>query len=236
MSDSKVEGVSQGPRREMGDGVKWQMFETWNTSDLGELQIGRATRKEGGIQDTLGVWCSFNAVVGTENSPANANSLIALNSSSSETARLFKVPVRIPVSFLLICYPPPHASCSQSPDQACQPQRNHISDPHIAVPCLQNLPYLKCIALVFHLFSPSSASTLGVNYHFASALHFPRCPPLLPAPPVFSPHRFPPTCFLSEPYSGFHSQIDTQLFFPDQLSLPFPGSNLNVQSRLSLAY
>lgn len=178
MSDSEVEGVSQGPRREMGDGVKWQMFETLNTSDLGELQIGRATRKEGGIQDTLGVWCSFNTAVGTENSPANANSLIALNSSRSEPARLFKVPVRMPASFLLICYPPPHASCSQSPDQACQPQRNRISDPHITVPCLQNLPYLKCIALVFHLFSPSSASTPGVNYRFASALHFPHCPPI----------------------------------------------------------
>lgn len=129
--------MSQGPRREMGNRVKWQMFESLKTSGLGELQIGRATRKEGGIQDTLGVWCSFNTAVGTENSPANANSWIAPNISRSESARLFKVPVRAPPSFLLICsLPPPQPSCSQSTDQACQPQRNRISDtsPIISLP------------------------------------------------------------------------------------------------------
>lgn len=121
-------GVAQGPRKEMGDRVKWPTSESLKTSGLGELQIGRATRKEGGVQDTLGVWCSFYTAVGPENSPANANSGIAPNSPRSESARLFKVPVRTPPSLLLVCYPPPHPSCSQSTDQACQPQRNHVSD------------------------------------------------------------------------------------------------------------
>uniref|UniRef100_M3XNN3 Uncharacterized protein n=1 Tax=Mustela putorius furo TaxID=9669 RepID=M3XNN3_MUSPF len=71
---------------------------------------------------------SSRYAVGPENSPANANSGIAPNSPRSESARLFKVPVRTPPSLLLVCYPPPHPSCSQSTDQACQPQRNHVSD------------------------------------------------------------------------------------------------------------
>ena len=51
---AKWEVVSQRPGREMGDRVEQQVFESWKTSGLGELQIRRATRKEGGIQIYLG--------------------------------------------------------------------------------------------------------------------------------------------------------------------------------------
>lgn len=65
-----MESVSAGPRRngrgEMADA------ESWQTSDLGELQIGKATGKGGRIQDVLGVWGSCNTVVGIEKFPGNA--------------------------------------------------------------------------------------------------------------------------------------------------------------------
>lgn len=121
---SVSKGAQEGTNRQraMAD------VESLKTSGFGDLQIEKATRKEGGAPKyTWGLrdgahltqWFTLNI--------QHMPSLIALNSPRNESTRLLKIPVTIPHSFssaiLLLIQAVPRAQI-----KAHQPQRKHVSD------------------------------------------------------------------------------------------------------------
>lgn len=109
---------------------------------------------------------------------------------------------RIPPSCFLIRCPPPHPSCSQSTDQACQPQSNCVSDISCTLYLSPELSISQMHASDLSQFFPSSSLfTLGINIHSCFCPVLPLFPSQSHNPSSFSffPLTSPPTCFLSDP-------------------------------------